>query len=77
MLDEARERATERAAIEAERQADALRTELGTRAWETLETYFPEEAKERRRRERIRALVAGVALGLGIRAVVRWWFEEE
>lgn len=77
MLDEARQRARQRAEFEAERQANALRAELGTRAWEALEEYFPEEAKARRRRQRLRALIAGVALGLGVRAAITWWFREE
>lgn len=77
MLDEARERARERATIEAERQADALKAELGTRAWETLEAYFPEEAKARRRQQWIRAMVVGVALGIGARAAISWWFGGE
>lgn len=77
MLDEARAQARERATTEAERQAEALRTQMGERAWDALEAYFPEEAKARRRRQRLRALIAGVALGLGVRAAVRWWFEEE
>lgn len=77
MLDEVRAQARQRATTEAERQADELRAQLGTRAWETLEEYFPEEARARRRRQQIRALVAGAAIGLGIRAVITWWFQEE
>ena len=73
MLEHARDRARERATIEAERQADVLRDELGELAWDTLEAYFPEQAKARRRRQRLQALAAGVAIGLGVRAVVRWF----
>lgn len=74
MLDDARERARERAATEADRQTNALRAELGEFAWKTLEEYFPEQAKARRRRQRLRALAVGVVVGLGARAAVRWWF---
>lgn len=58
---------------EADRQAGVLREELGHLAWDTLEEYFPEQAKARRRRHRLRMLAVGVVLGLAARAAVRMW----
>lgn len=73
MLDDAREQARERAVIEAERKANTLRDEFGELAWDTMEEYFPEQAKARRRQQRVRALAIGLVVGLAVRTFASRW----
>jgi len=62
MLESAQTEAKVRARRPAQQTADEARSELGEWAFETLEEYFPEEAQQRRRQERVTVLV-GAALG--------------
>jgi hypothetical protein len=66
-LSETRSRAKARARQEAQRQADVAKEELGRMAFDALEEYFPEQAKSRRRSDRMRILVAGIAIGILLR----------
>lgn len=68
-------KAKQRAQEEARQQADAAREEVGRMAYEMLEEYFPEQARQRRQSGRTLLLlvfVVGVALGMAVaRAVGR------
>lgn len=57
------ERAKARARMEAQRQAEVAKEEVGRMVADAVESYFPEEAKARRRRLARRAFFAGVAVG--------------
>lgn len=64
MLESAQTEAKVRAQRAAQQTADEARSELGEWAFEILEAYFPEEARQRRRQERVTVLVAGFLLGV-------------
>lgn len=53
-----------RAEHEAQQQTDVVKEEVGRRAFDLLEEYFPEEAKTRRRRGQAQTLVVGVLVGI-------------
>lgn len=61
---------TARARREARHRADAARAEVGARAFELLEEHFPEHAKSRRRRDRLRTFVLGVVVGVVVHHLV-------
>lgn len=67
MLEQAKARARESAQREARQQADLLKDEVGRMAFDVLEEYYPEEAKSRRRRQRLQTLIVGVGLGILLR----------
>jgi len=56
-----------RAEHEAQQQTAVVKEELGRRAFDLLEEYFPEEAKTRRRRGQAQTLAVGVLVGVFIR----------
>lgn len=64
MLEADQSRAKERARRTAQRKADDAREEFGRLAFDTLEEYFPEQARERRRRDGLQLLGVGLAVGL-------------
>lgn len=66
-LEKTRSRAKERAQRAAQRTAGDAREELGRLAFDALEEYFPEEAKERRQQNRAQLVAAGVVLGFLLR----------
>jgi len=53
MLESAQAEAKVRAQRAAQQTAEEARSELGEWAFELLEEYFPEEAQQRRRQERV------------------------
>lgn len=63
MLEANQSRTKERARRTAQRKADEAKEEFGRLAFETLEEYFPEQARERRSGERLEVLAVGVAAG--------------
>lgn len=69
-LEATRERAKRRAQHTAQRTAEEAKEELGRLAFETLETYFPEQAEARQRQSRWQVLLVGVALGFLLRHVM-------
>ena len=60
----------DRARTTAQRQKELAKHELGRRAFETLENYFPEEAKARRRRSGMTLFLVGLAAGILLRHAV-------
>lgn len=56
--------ARERARFAAERRAEAAKRRIGEMALNTVEGYFPEEARSRRRRTAQRAFLLGVGVGI-------------
>ena len=64
MLEAQRSRTRERAQRTAQRKADEAKEEFGRLAFDALEEYFPEQARERRRRNGAQLLVVGLAVGL-------------
>lgn len=69
-LEKTRSRAKERAQRAAQKTAGDAREELGRLAFDALEDYFPEEAKERRQGNRFQFIAAGFALGFLVRHVL-------
>lgn len=63
MLEANQSRTKERARRTAQRKADEAKEEFGRLAFETLEEYFPEQARERRRRNGLQLLGVGLAVG--------------
>lgn len=62
-------KAKRRARKEARQQADAAREEVGRMAYDMLEEYFPEQARQRRQSGRtllMLVFVVGVALGMAL-----------
>lgn len=55
--------AKERARTVARRTAEEAKEEVGRIALDTVEEYFPEQAKKRRRRRYARLLVVGFGIG--------------
>lgn len=66
-LQATRERAKRRARVTAQLKADEAREELGRLAFDTLEDYFPEQARARRRQNRLQLIVVGVVVGFLVR----------
>lgn len=66
MLETTQEQVRERAQEVAQETAEQTRAEVGRRAFETLEEYFPEEASARTRQDRVTMLVLGLAVGLAL-----------
>ena len=64
MFETTQQQVRERAQEVAQETAEQTRSEVGRRAFETLEEYFPEAASARTRRDRVAMLVVGFALGL-------------
>lgn len=61
------EQTQERAQHTAERTTSEAREEVGRRAFETLEQFFPEQAASRNQRNRVLPLLLGVAIGFLLR----------
>lgn len=57
----------ERAKEEASRQVDNVKQDVGPRVVDATEEYFPEETKERRRRDTVRGFLVGVGIGYLLR----------
>lgn len=66
-LDQAKARYRDRAREEVQHRTDTAKEELGRRAFETLEEYFPEQARSRRRQSGAKAFLVGVAVGILLR----------
>lgn len=66
-LQATRERAKQRAQATAQLKADEAKEEFGRLAFDTLEEYFPEQAKARRRQDRLQFIMVGVAVGFLLR----------
>ncbi|AGN02757.1 hypothetical protein L593_14090 [Salinarchaeum sp. Harcht-Bsk1] len=68
MLEQSQTEARERAQQAAQETATEARTQLGRRAFDALEEYFPEEAEQRQQNNRGQLLAVGFAIGfvLGI-----------
>ena len=64
MLETRRAQTKERAQRTAQRKADEAKAEFGRLAFDALEDYFPEQARQRRRRNGAQLLVVGLAVGL-------------
>ena len=64
---EYRQRAKRRAKEEARRQRENAKAEIGEWAFDTLESYFPEQAAARRRQTGAMTFVVGVAVGVLLR----------
>lgn len=69
-LNNARNQARERAQQEAQRQAERVKGEVGRQMFHLLEDYFPEQARAQRRKDRMRTLAIGVAIGFFLRHYV-------
>lgn len=63
-----RSRAKERAQQAAMRTADDAKEELVRMAFDALEERFPEQAKERRRGNRLQLIALGIVLGFVLRS---------
>lgn len=63
MLETTQQQAKEQARRAAEATAEQTKAEVGRRAFDTLEEYFPEEAKHRYRERQTAMLVIGFGLG--------------
>ena len=70
MLETQQAQARERAQIAAQQTANEAKEEFGRMAFEILEEYFPEQARGRRREDRLMALAAGIAVGFVLRHLV-------
>ncbi|QLG29137.1 hypothetical protein HUG10_17075 [Halorarum halophilum] len=68
---EQRREVADRVRSEAGQRSEMLREEMGDRLFDLLEENFPEEYAARRRRDGARAFVAGVAVGLIGRELLR------
>jgi len=66
VLETAQVRARERAQQAAQQTADGAKEEIGRRAFETLEEYFPEQAAERRRENQTTMFIVGSAVGFAL-----------
>jgi len=68
MLEQSQTDARERAQQAAQETASEARSELGRRAFDTLEEYFPDEAEQRQEDSRAQLIAVGFAIGfvLGI-----------
>jgi len=64
MLEGAKSRAKEQARAEAERRAATAKEEIGPAVLDLVESYFPEEAQERRKQTAAQTFLVGVAVGL-------------
>lgn len=73
MLESSRSEASERAKVAAQRRADDAREEFGRMAFDALEEYFPEQAKERRREDGMRLFLVGLVVGFLLRSVLGRW----
>lgn len=67
MEDDIATQVKERAKEEAARQVDNVKQDFGTRVVDATEEYFPEETKERRRRDTVRGFLVGVGIGFLLR----------
>lgn len=68
---EQRREYADRVRSEAEQRGEMFREEMGDRLFDLLEENFPEEHAARRRRDAANAFVAGVAVGLIGRELLR------
>lgn len=66
-LQATKERTKRRAQTTAQLKADEAKEELGRLAFDTLEEYFPEQAKAKRQQNRLQLIMVGVAVGFLIR----------
>ena len=62
-----KEEAKRRAQATAQKKANEAKEELGRRAYDTLEEYFPEQARARRKQNRLQLIMVGVAVGILVR----------
>ena len=70
VLETAQVRAKERAQQAAQQTADGAKDEIGRRAFDTLEEYFPEQAAERRRQNQTAVFLVGLAVGFALGVLV-------
>ncbi|MFC7132750.1 MULTISPECIES: hypothetical protein [Salinibaculum] len=64
------ETAQSQATVHAQETAREAKTEVGRRAFELLEEYFPEQAQERRQQDRAAPFVVGFAVGFTLGVLV-------
>lgn len=62
-----KEEAKRRAQETAQQKANEAKEEFGRRAFETLEEYFPEQTRARRKQNSLQMLMVGVAIGILVR----------
>lgn len=67
MTDDIVTQVKDRAKEEASRQVDNVKQDVGPRVVDATEEYFPEETKERRRRDMVRGFLVGVGVGFLLR----------
>lgn len=70
-IENTQSRARQRAQTVARQKVDDAMEEFGRLAFDTLEERFPEQAKARRRQERVQLLVAGFVAGFLLRHFLR------
>lgn len=68
---EEKTRLKEAAKKEAERKKATAKHELGRAVLDVTDEYFPEEVRDRRRRDMARGFLAGAAIGLLLRSLIR------
>lgn len=70
MSSSSRTQARERAQEAAQQRAEEAKSEFARVAFDALEDYFPEEARERRQRDVLPAFLAGLAAGFVLRSLL-------
>lgn len=66
-VDQTKSTAKRQARDRAERQVETAKEELGPAVLNLVESYFPDQARERRQRIALRSFVAGGAVGVVLR----------